>query len=124
MDSTSFDLNFGSNLEDLGYAYRINLNLPDNINIKDENIISWNESNISFGNVNSNISENYNEELINTTIEISIISTDLNLLSFFTGETQFSLGLFIKEIQNRNVTTLPYYFNLPKKILYLLKLNK
>ena len=48
----------------------------------------------------------YSEEKIDTTIEIFIKTTDLNILSFFTGETKLTFGLYINEIQNRNVTIL------------------
>jgi len=113
---TNLDINFGNNFDNIGYPYKIYLNLPDNLNQNNKNIISWNESNNIFGNITSNISEKYTEEKIDTTIEILVKTTDLNILSLFTGETKLTLSLFIKEIQNRNVSILPDYFKLPDKI--------
>ncbi len=113
---TSLDINFGNNFENINYPYKIYLNLPNNIFFNNKNIISWNESDFTLGNITSNISERYNDEKIDTTIEIFVKTTDLNILSLFTGDTKLSLGLFINEIQSRNVTLLPYYFTLPEKI--------
>ena len=113
---TSLDINCGNNFDNINYPYKIYLNLPNNIYFNNKNIISWNESDFTLGNITSNISEIYNDEKIDTTIEIFVKTTDLNILSLFTGETKLSLGLFINEIQSRNVTLLPYYFTLPEKI--------
>jgi len=98
------------------YPYQIKLRLPENITSKNKNVILWNKSNTELGNISSNIYNKYNEEKINTNFEIYFKSTDLNILSLFTGETKLSFGLFVKETQNRNVTQLPYYFIIPEKI--------
>lgn len=113
---SSNDINFGNNLENIIYPYQIKLRLPENITSKNNNIILWNKSNTELGNISSNNYRKYNEEKINTNFEIYFKSTDLNILSLFTGETKLSFGLLVKETQNRNVTQLPYYFIIPEKI--------
>ena len=113
---SSTDINFGNDFETIGYNYKIILNLPDNINIDNENIYSWNESKISIGNVTSNISDEYSREEIDTIIEMNFQTTDLNILSLFTGDTKLTFNLFLTEIQNRNITQIPEYLNIPEKI--------
>jgi hypothetical protein len=113
---TSSDINFGNNLKNINYPYQIKLRLPENITSKNKNVILWNKSNNELGNISSNNYRKYNEEKIDTNFEIYFKSTDLNILSIFTGETKLSFGLFVKETQNRNVTQLPYYFIIPEKI--------
>jgi len=113
---SSFNINFGNNFDTIGYPYAIILNLPDNIYLNDKNIYSWNDTSVVLGNITSNTSEKHTEEKIDTSIEILVKTTDLNILSLFTGKTKLTFGLFIQEIQNRNVTLLPEYFRLPDKI--------
>jgi hypothetical protein len=113
---SSTDINFGNDFEAIDYKYSITLKLPNNINIDQENIYSWNESKINIGNITSNISDEYSEEEIDTIIEMHFQTTDLNILSLFTGDTKLTFSLFITEIQNRNITRLPEYLNLPEKI--------
>jgi hypothetical protein len=112
---SSDDLNFVKKFELTEYNYSIILKLPDNFFLKKKNIISWNNSNVFFGNASSNVSEEYFKEEINTEIQIDFQTTDLNILSLFTGDTKLTFGLYIQEIQNRNVTILPQYLELPNK---------
>jgi hypothetical protein len=49
-------------------------------------------------------------------VDIEIESVDLNLLSFFTGKPEISLGFDIEKEKNHNVTRLPKEFSLPEKI--------
>ncbi len=113
---SSLNINFGNNFDNIGYPYIIILKLPDDIYINNKNIYFWNKSNIILGNITSDIAEEYTEESMNTTIDIIFKTTDLNILSLFTGDTKLTFGLFINEIQNRNVTLLPDYFKLPDNI--------
>lgn len=114
---TPNSINFGNNLDDLFYNYNITLKLPLNININNENIYTWDNKNISFsGLMFSNKSPEYTQPIINTIIEIEAETTDLNLLSFFTGNTELNFGLKINEEKSYKVTRLPTPFNLPKTI--------
>ena len=80
------------------------------------NIYTWNGSSPISGKFESDVAVSYPSEEKDTTIEIEIKSTDLNLLSFFTGKTELTFGLNLKGDRNYNVTTLPNEFDLPGKI--------
>ena len=110
------DINFGDKLNEIGYPYNISIFLPNNIYLNSENVYVWNENNSLKGEFKSDIANIYNNEKINTTIEIEIKSSDLNILSFFTGGTELGFNLYLIETQNRSVTSLPKYLNLPEKI--------
>ncbi|GAF93301.1 unnamed protein product, partial [marine sediment metagenome] len=56
------------------------------------------------------------EEKIDTIVEVDISSTDLNILSFFTGGTKLTFNLFLQEKQNRSITSLPDSLSLPEKV--------
>jgi hypothetical protein len=111
------DVNFGDNLGQIGYLHNSTIHLPDNLYLDGENSYTWNQSEALSGGFASDVATDYNDEQIETLIEIEVSSTDLNLLSFFTGKTELTLGLFIQEEKNYSVTSLPYPFTLPEKVL-------
>lgn len=110
------DINFGDDLDKIGYDYNILLYLPFNLYINGKNAYSWNHNNTLSGELESDVATFYKDEEKDTLIEIEVKSTDLNLLNFFTGKTEFNFGLDIKQTRNYNVTVLPDAFQLPKKI--------
>jgi len=110
------DINFGDNLGEIGHNYNITLFMPNNIFLDGENIYSWNNNKSISGEFESNISEEYSEEKIDTIIEIEVKGTDLNLFSFITGKTELTLSLYLEEGRDYCVTTLPNEFSLPEKI--------
>jgi len=110
-------INFGKNLDTLSYNYNITLKMPEEIYINNENIYTWDNKNINFsGLMSSKKSPEYKQPTINTNIEIEAETTDLNLLSFFTGDTELSFGLKINEEKNYKVTKIPSPFSLPQSI--------
>jgi len=111
------DVNFGDDLGQIGYLYNSTIHLPDNLYLDGENSYTWNQSESLSGGFASDVATNYTDEQIETLIEIEVSSTDLNLLSFFTGKTELTLGLFIQEEKNYSVTSLPDPFTLPEKVL-------
>lgn len=111
------DFNFGDNLSDIGYEYSASLVLPDNLHLDGLDIYNWNESNPLSGQFNSDISTSYSKEEKDVIIEIEVKNTDLNLLSFFTGTTELTFTLNLKENRNYNVTRIPDEFTIPEKIL-------
>ena len=111
------DVNFGDDLTSLGYNYTLTLLLPEKIYLDGENVYTWNNTNPISGAFESENVISYENEDKFTLIEIEVKSTDLNLLSFFTGKTEFTFGLHLNEIRNYNVTKLPDEFIIPKKIL-------
>ncbi len=110
------DINFGEDLNRIGYDYNVTLYLPNNLYLDGENIYIWNGSSPISGEFESDNAVSYSSEEKDTTIEIEIKSTDLNLLSFFTGKTELTFGLDLKGDRNYNVTSIPDEFDLPGKI--------
>jgi hypothetical protein len=114
---TPNDINFGKNLEKLVYNYNITLKMPQDIYINNENTYTWDNKNKTFsGLMLSTKSPEYKKPIINTIIEIEAETADLNLLSFFTGDTELSFGLKIGEEKNYKVTKIPEPFILPETI--------
>ena len=110
------DVNFGDNLDNIGYQFNGTLYLPDNLYLDGENAYSWNQSAPISGRFESGIATSYSNEKIDTLVEIEVSSTDLNLLSFFTGGTEMNLDLFLQETRKYGVTIVPDEFSLPEKI--------
>jgi len=113
---TKDDINFGDNLDKVNYNYNVTLYLPDKMYLDRNNIFIWNETTTSLGEFGSDISKSYDKDNKQTIITIEITNTDLNLLGFFTGNTELTFSLNFKEIRNYNVTKIPNEFSLPDKI--------
>ena len=110
------DVNFGDNLQILPFSYNGSVLFPKHVYLNDQNRYHWDESNPIKGDFTSTNSPDYKRKNITTAYEIEVKSTDLNLLSFFTGRTEVNMGLYISETQKRNITELPFQFQLPEKI--------
>ncbi|KYK29759.1 hypothetical protein AYK20_00045 [Thermoplasmatales archaeon SG8-52-1] len=110
------DINFGEDLNRIGYDYNITINLPDNFYLEGKNKYTWNGSKPISGDFSSDDVLSYSNEEKNTIIEIELTNTDLNLLSFFTGKTELTFGLDLKTNRNYNVTSIPNEFYLPEKL--------
>ncbi len=113
---TKDDINFGDDLEKVGYDYNIIFYLPDKMYLDKKNIFIWNGSTTAFGEFESDISNSYDKDSKETIITIEVTNTDLNLLGFFTGNTELTFALYFNEIRNYNVTKIPSEFSLPDKI--------
>jgi len=110
------DINFGEDLKNIVYEYNISLYLPEDLYLDEDNIYTWNESNSYFGKFESDNVATYDNQEKSTVIIIEATSTDLNLLSFFTGTTELAFSLDFEETRNYNVTELPEEFSLPEKL--------
>ena len=110
------NINFGDNLNNIGYNYNITWYLPENLYLDNKNIYTWNDSIPISGKFKSDIATSYNQEDKNSIIEIEIKSSDLNLLSFLTAKTELTFGLDLNANRNYYVTILPAEFTLPNKI--------
>ena len=110
------DVNFGDNLDNIGYQFNGTLYLPVRLYLDGKNIYNWNQSTPIHGKFESDIVTSYSNEKIDTLVEIEVSNTDLNLLSFFTGGTEMNLGLFLQETRKYCVTAIPDEFSLPEKI--------
>lgn len=110
------DINFGDALSRIGYPYSISLLMPKDISLGKKNVFTWNDTIAFSGDFISNNATDYSEEDIKTVIEIEVKSTDLNLLSFFTGHTELTFVMYLDEKRDYSVTSLPEGFTLPEKI--------
>ena len=113
---TKDDINFGDNLNSVGLDYNISFHLPKNMFLAGENVYIWNETISDFGGIESDIKKTYDKQSKETIITLEMTTTELNLLGFFTGNTELSFGLDFKGIRNYNVTKIPNEFYIPKKI--------
>ncbi len=113
---TSSDVNFGNNLDALEYSYNGSLILPEHVFLTNQQKFLWNQTSPLEGDFTSDIAPSYTNQDIDTQITIEIENTDMNLLSFFTGKTELTVGVLLSETQLRNVTTLSNHFKLPPQI--------
>jgi len=111
------DINFGDNLNNIGYDYNVTLFLPEKMYLDGENVYKWDENVSVSGEFESGNAVSYNSEKKDTVIEIEVESTDLNLLSFLTGRTELTFGMYLNENRNYNVTNIAEVFSLPEKIV-------
>jgi len=110
------DINFGNNLESIGYPYNITIVLHKKVLLNEMNEYIWNDTIEFEGIMDSKDSPIYHKEEINSVIDIEFKGSDLNLLGFFTGNPEINLGIGLSETKNFNVTRLPVEFSLPDKI--------
>ena len=113
---SSEDINFGDKLDEIGYPYSISLIMPDDLKLDGENPYVWNHTKPISGEFESDSAVYYYEEKIDKIVEVDVSSTDLNILSFFTGGTQLTFNLFLQEKQNRSITSLPDSLSLPERV--------
>jgi hypothetical protein len=96
---SSDDINFGAGLEGIIYPYDILLRLPANISLNEDNVYTWNRTIPIAGKFTSEVQPTppYTAEHIETHIEIELSKMDLNIPSVFTGKTELTASVKIKE---------------------------
>ena len=99
---SSGDLNFGGGLEGLMYPYSIMLRLPTNITLEGKSIYLWNRTTPISGTFTSEVQPTppYVAEHIETSIDIELVKMDLNIPSVFTGKTELTASVKMKEDDN------------------------
>jgi len=113
---TKNDVIIGDNLESIPYTYSGTIMFPDHVMLNNINDFNWDNNTSIEGSFSSTNASLYSECDISTSFMIDVKNTDLNLLSFFTGRTELSMGLSLTETQHRNVTEIPFQFSIPEKI--------
>ncbi len=121
-DVTSSDINFGDKLIEIGRPYTCSLMLPSNIYLTGKSTYQWNNTNPLSGELTSSLSPTYSKEEKQMHVTIEITKMDLNLPSFFTGKTELTSPLDVREDIDLYLTLLPEEFTLPEH-LYLTYLN-
>jgi len=99
---SSGDINFGGGLERIMYPYTIMLRLPTNITLEGKTSYVWNRTSAITGTFASEIQPNpsYTGEHIETIISIEFVKMDLNIPSVFTGKTELTSSVKMKEDDN------------------------
>ncbi|MEF8848522.1 MAG: hypothetical protein V5A68_05255 [Candidatus Thermoplasmatota archaeon] len=110
------DFNFGETLNEIKYEYNTTLYLPSYIKIDNKSIYSWNKNKDFSEGLKSVISKEYNEEILETTIEIDIKSADLNFFSLITGESGLNFEISSYETRKYSVVKIPEELKLPENI--------
>lgn len=113
---TSSDINFGDTLPSLTYPYNCSLIPPEHVLLDGKSSFLWDDLNPLDGNLSSDNAPMYSKEDISTDILIDIESTDMNLLSYFTGRTELTIGVYLSETQMRNVTLMPDQLDIPHRL--------
>lgn len=113
---SSDDVNIGENLNQLEIPFQGALILPDHVLLNGEKRYTWDKNGSINGSFSSDVAKKYQASQINSDVVIEVKNTDLNLLSFFTGKTELTIGVHCEKKEYRNVSSVPSVFTLPNKI--------
>jgi hypothetical protein len=96
---SSGDVNFGAGLDGLMYPYTIVLFLPTNITLDGKTSYLWNETTPLSGTFTSDVQPNppYSTDHIETNIVIDLAKMDLNIPSVFSGKTELTTSVKMRE---------------------------
>jgi hypothetical protein len=96
---SSMDINFGVGLDGIIYPYVIMLHLPTNITLNGETSYIWNKTTPISGGFSSELQPTppYVAEHIETHIDIELVKMDLNIPSVFSGKTELTASVKMKE---------------------------
>jgi hypothetical protein len=110
------DINFGQSLDELHKPYTGLLLLPSFVNLNGSDVFQWDENTSIAGSFSSTTANMYVKPEITANVDMEVKSTDLNLLSFFTGKTEVNVEVYMKETQQNSVISLPSMFSLPSNV--------
>jgi hypothetical protein len=99
---SSSDLNFGEGLENIGYPYSIMLRLPMNITLGGTSNYIWNKTTPITGVFRSELQPNppYTTDHVESYIIIEVAKMDLNIPSVFSGKTELTASVKMREDDN------------------------
>ncbi|MBS3748986.1 MAG: hypothetical protein KGY67_04730 [Candidatus Thermoplasmatota archaeon] len=113
---SSESVNFADVFDNSRYPSSSTLRLPDHVLFNDQNEVTWNHSSDFSGVFNSDESLEYSSQQVNCNYEIDVKSTDLNLLSFFTGKTEVNLGIGFEKNREIQVLSRSSELSIPEDI--------
>lgn len=90
--------------------------LPPQVIFNQSNSFSWNHSDEFSGVFESENPPQYTQQNVTRKYDISLKSTDLNLLSFFTGKTEVNLGIGFEKTRTINVLARSSSLSIPHEI--------
>ncbi|MCX6661895.1 MAG: hypothetical protein NTY91_05025 [Euryarchaeota archaeon] len=98
----SEDVNFGARLDGIMYPYTIMLLLPNNITLDGQTRYLWNKTTPISGAFTSDVqpSPPYSTDHIETYIVIELAKMDLNIPSVFSGKTELTASMKMREDDN------------------------
>jgi hypothetical protein len=108
------DVNFGSGLNGIRYPYVIMLRLPTNITLDGGTDYLWNDTSPISGAFTSELQPTppYGAEHVETFVDIELVKMDLNIPSVFTGRTEMTASVKMREDDNlyviRRADELPF----------------
>ena len=111
---SSTDMNFGDGLEAIRYPYSMSLRLPTNITLDGTSNYVWNKTTAIAGAFRSELQPNppYNTDHVETYIIIELAKMDLNIPSVFSGKTELTASVKMREDDNlyviRRTNDLPF----------------
>jgi hypothetical protein len=96
---SSADVNFGVGLDGIRYPYTIMLRLPTNITLDGQTSYLWNKTTPISGVFGSELQPTppYGAEHVETSIVIELVKMDLNIPSVFSGKTELTASVKMKE---------------------------
>ena len=96
---SSGDVNFGRGLDAITYPYTIILYLPTNITLEGQNRYLWNKTSPISGSFSSSLQPTppYTTDRIETRIDIEFVKMDLNIPSVFTGKTELTATVKLRQ---------------------------
>ena len=109
------DVNFADVFDDLSLGSS-EVYLPSHVLFNQSDMISWNHSYELNGVFTSDNAPSYEIQNIARNYDIDIKSTDLNLLSFFTGKNEVNLGIGFEKTRNVFVMTRSPSLSIPEEI--------
>ena len=113
---SSESVNFADVFDNSRYPASSTLYLPDHVRFNDQNKVTWNHSSDFSGVFNSDDPPEYSSQQVNCNYEIDVKSTDLNLLSFFTGKTEVNLGIGFEKTREIQVLSRSSELSIPEDI--------
>mgnify|MGYP006283380755 CR=1 FL=1 len=113
---SSKSVNFADVFDNSLYPASSTLYLPTHVLFNEKNEVFWNHSTGFSGVFNSEEYSEYSSQQVNSNYEIDVRSTDLNLLSFFTGKTEVNLGIGFEKTREIQVFSRSSDLSIPEDI--------
>ena len=110
------DVNFADVFDNFQHPASSKLYLPSSVVLNESEIVEWIQSSEFKGVFSSQQPMTYDSQKITRLYDINVKSTDLNLLSFFTGKTEVNLGIGFEKTRNIFVMKRSSALSIPEDI--------
>jgi len=113
----SSNVNFADVFDKSKLSSSCELILPRHVLFDNKQVVSWNHSTEFVGKFDSEKSPTYDTQEVSQYQVINVKSTDLNLLSFFTGKTEVNLGIGFEKTREIFVLSRSSDLSIPDQIV-------